>query len=73
MQPQGYALDTTWRPLFKDLGVVPAKRVHAALLAAEISFLLGFDEPNSFYRAFRAWTGRTPDSVRRALSEADAH
>jgi len=35
-----------------------------ALPAAEISFLLGFDEPNSFYRAFRMWTGTTPDSVR---------
>lgn len=35
-----------------------------ALSVAEISFLLGFDEPNSFYRAFRAWTGKTPDSVR---------
>lgn len=34
------------------------------LPAAEISFLLGFDEPNSFYRAFRGWTGKTPDSVR---------
>lgn len=32
---------------------------------AEISLLLGFDEPNSFYRAFRAWTGTTPDAVRR--------
>ncbi|EMS97417.1 AraC family transcriptional regulator [Agrobacterium tumefaciens str. Cherry 2E-2-2] len=31
---------------------------------AEISFLLGFDEPNSFYRAFRTWTGKTPESVR---------
>jgi len=31
---------------------------------AEISLLLGFDEPNSFYRAFRKWTGTTPDSVR---------
>lgn len=30
----------------------------------EISFLLGFDEPNSFYRAFRNWTGTTPESVR---------
>ena len=32
----------------------------------EISFLLGFCEPNSFYRAFRAWTGATPDNVRKA-------
>lgn len=40
-----------------------------ALPAAEISFLLGFDEPNSFYRAFRAWTGTTPDSVRPARKE----
>jgi AraC-like DNA-binding protein len=36
------------------------------LPAAEIAFLLGFDEPNSFYRAFRTWTGTTPDSVRHA-------
>ncbi len=35
-----------------------------ALPAAEVAFLLGFDEPNSFYRAFRQWTGRTPDSLR---------
>lgn len=39
-----------------------------ALPAAEISFLLGFDEPNSFYRAFRTWTGTTPDNVRHAQS-----
>jgi AraC-like DNA-binding protein len=37
---------------------------NTVLPAAEISFLLGFDEPNSFYRAFRGWTGATPDSVR---------
>lgn len=34
------------------------------LPAAEISFLLGFEEPNSFYRAFRGWTGHTPERVR---------
>ncbi|MDA2892091.1 AraC family transcriptional regulator ligand-binding domain-containing protein [Mycolicibacterium sp. BiH015] len=36
------------------------------LSIAEISFLLGFAEPNSFYRAFRVWTGSTPDMLRRA-------
>lgn len=36
------------------------------LATAEISFLLGFEEPNSFYRAFSSWTGQTPDNVRRS-------
>ena len=31
---------------------------------AQISFLLGFDDPNSFVRAFRSWTGQTPENVR---------
>ena len=30
----------------------------------EIGFLLGFDETSSFYRAFRAWTGSTPEATR---------
>ena len=30
----------------------------------QISFLLGFSEPNSFYRAFHDWTGSTPETVR---------
>ena len=39
---------------------------NTTLPIAEISFLLGFDEANSFHRAFRTWTGSTPDNVRRA-------
>ncbi len=39
---------------------------NTALSIAEIAFLLGFAEPNSFYRAFRGWTGTTPDNLRRA-------
>lgn len=37
---------------------------HSRLSAAEISFLLGYEDPNSFYRAFHTWTGHTPDAVR---------
>lgn len=33
----------------------------------EIAFLLGFEDPNSFYRAFMAWTGQTPENVRNAM------
>jgi AraC-like DNA-binding protein len=32
--------------------------------STEISFLLGYEEPNSFFRAFRAWTGQRPEIVR---------
>ncbi len=37
------------------------------LSAGEISFLLGYEDPRSFYRAFRAWTGQTPQLVRAAV------
>lgn len=34
--------------------------------AAEVSFLLGFEDPNSFFRAFRRWTDTTPEAWREA-------
>ncbi len=30
----------------------------------EISFLLGYEDTHSFYRAFKDWTGLTPQGVR---------
>ncbi len=33
----------------------------------EIAFLLGFQDSNSFIRAFNGWTGQTPGQYRRAL------
>ncbi len=35
-----------------------------ALSPAEVSFLLGFEDPNSLFRAFQRWTGTTPESWR---------
>lgn len=32
----------------------------------EIAYLLGFDEPSSFFRAYQAWTGTTPGCARQS-------
>ena len=37
---------------------------NSSMSGAEIAFLLGFDDPNSFFRAFRSWTGETPGRLR---------
>lgn len=37
----------------------------SAVSITEVSLLLGFEDPNSFYRAFQGWTGTTPDTLRR--------
>jgi AraC-like DNA-binding protein len=36
----------------------------SSLSGAQISFLLGFEDPNSFVRAYRSWTGKTPGKMR---------
>jgi AraC-like DNA-binding protein len=33
---------------------------HSSMSGAEISFLLGFEDPNSFVCAFQEWSGTTP-------------
>lgn len=37
-----------------------------ALSNVEIAFLLGFENPNSFFRAFHGWTGFTPAKLRQS-------
>jgi AraC-like DNA-binding protein len=46
--------------------------VRTALSLQEIAFLLGFEQPASFFRAFRHWTGDTPARVREAGRLAQA-
>lgn len=37
--------------------------------SAEIAFLLGYQDPNSFFRAFNAWTGQTPELARATIQQ----
>lgn len=45
---------------------------HSTMTTAEIAYLLAYDDTNSFYRAFRTWTGATPDTVRTATTSTTA-
>ena len=49
----------------KDLALHYLER--ARLHVGEVSFLLGFDNPNSFSRAFHSWTGESPRQARSSL------
>ncbi len=43
-----------------------------SMAGAEISFLLGFEEPSSFVRAFHDWTGVTPEQMRNQLRRQES-
>lgn len=45
---------------------------HSSLSGTDISFMLGFENPNSFVRAFQTWTGSTPQAVRLAHAKDGA-
>jgi AraC-like DNA-binding protein len=52
-------LDEVRRELAQQYLANPAVTLH------EIAFLLGYSEPSAFHRAFRRWTGATPQAFRR--------
>jgi AraC-like DNA-binding protein len=57
---------TSYQEQLDDVRRLSARRLlaHTELDTNDIAFLLGFEEPNSFTRAFRAWEHTTPARFR---------
>jgi AraC-like DNA-binding protein len=55
-------METSFQAQLDDVRQKTARRLLANtdLDAVEVAFFLGFEEPNSFARAFRGWEGTTP-------------
>jgi AraC-like DNA-binding protein len=58
---------TTFRRLISDARRELARSylLEPALELGEVACLLGYEDPNSFFRAFREWEGTTPAEWRR--------
>jgi AraC-like DNA-binding protein len=66
-------LGTSYQELLDDVRRRSARRLLADtdLDAGEVAFLLGFEEVNSFSRAFHAWEGTTPTRWRASQSNSE--
>lgn len=47
--------------------------LHSSLELNETAYLLGYEDPNSFFRAFQHWEGKTPGQWRTFHKECEAH
>jgi AraC-like DNA-binding protein len=65
-------LGTTYQQLLDEVRHHAAARLlrDGGLSPAEVGFLLGYEEINSFSRAFHGWEGLTPEQWRRARPSA---
>jgi AraC-like DNA-binding protein len=74
LQRQLQAEGTTFQAILTDTREHLARHylTHSAMTTADIAYLLAYDDTNSFYRAFRTWTGATPDTLRAAAPAAEA-
>lgn len=72
LQRQLHAEGTTFQAVLTSTREHLARHylTHSALTIADIAYLLAYDDANSFHRAFRTWTGATPDTIRTATAGA---
>jgi AraC-like DNA-binding protein len=70
LQRQLHSEGTTYQAVLTDTRHQLARHYlqRSDLRTPEIAYLLGYDDTNSFYRAFKTWTGTTPDTHRAATT-----
>jgi len=66
LQRKLHELDTSHNELLDELRHDMALRYlqEPEMAICEVAYLLGFSEPSSFHRAFKRWTGKTPNELR---------
>ena len=62
---QGTSFQSELRGLRERLALDYLRR--ASYNSSEIAYLLGYEDPNSFIRAFSSWTGKSPEAMRTAM------
>ncbi|WP_083958738.1 helix-turn-helix domain-containing protein [Herbidospora mongoliensis] len=57
---------TSYQAVLGDTRERLARRYLAdpSFTTSQVAYLLAYDDTNSFYRAFRRWTGLTPEATR---------
>lgn len=66
LRAEGESFQSVLETTRSELSMHYLKR--ADMSVQEISYLLAYRDPNSFYRAFQGWTGMTPGQARAQLS-----
>ncbi|MFE5301906.1 AraC family transcriptional regulator ligand-binding domain-containing protein [Streptomyces sp. NPDC056632] len=70
LQRQLQTENTSYQAVLSDTRENLARHYLAdpSLATSQVAYLLAYDDTNSFYRAFRRWTGLTPEAARNARS-----
>lgn len=63
---EGTSLQTEVEHIRKTMAMATLR--DRAIPIDEVAFVLGYDEPSTFYRSFKRWTGKTPRQYRTAAA-----